>query len=145
MATELDNELFELCKEVYKRFPEWSGMLEWFVKTGPKSKWAQTFGPISSMLDGNIPIYTSDYILEKLPNTITVNEHVYWLMLEQDMTEWWIASYQCKYADNDNDLKSQDDYKLLTADTLLKALLRLVIALNDAGELNQQGTQDSHE
>lgn len=76
------------------------------------------------MPDGSIrTTYTSDYLLEKLPD---------WANLQKigNDTGAYIASYDAgrTFSNGDTELAGR-------ADTPLKALLKLVIALDDAGEL----------
>lgn len=106
----MDQELFDLCKEVYKRFPEWNDTLTLFDGEGytrqPSFK--------KMLFDDETPLYTSDYILEKLPN----------------------ASYQLDKTRGGIKLTSfytDEKWETTHADTPLKALLKLVIALDDAG------------
>ena len=95
----MDNELFELCKEVYE-------------KTG----WREpSFG-------GLIPTYTSDYLLEKLQGVYGWSD----FSLTSDPAESGVVWQSLYYTYDGMDYK----YK---SDTPLKALLKLVIALNDAG------------
>lgn len=124
-------ELFELCKEVYERSPEWGidtsdQRLYHFDRDGD----IQMQNPrdaISFNSSTCVPLYTSDYILEKLPKllkhpaaqdeeyTVGVSWHI-------DKKEW-VADYE----------RSMIPHAY--ADTPLKALLRLTIALDDAGSL----------
>lgn len=108
----MDNELLELCKEVYKRTswvniePCYSskcthhGFYEEGVLTAPK--------------------YTLDFLLECLPAAIEiVKEQPYSYTVSQ------IAPIQ----------------NLVRADTPMKALLKFVIVLDDAGELSDDPTR----
>ena len=119
--THTDNELFELCKSVYEKTK-----LEYFTKSYVSD------GNLTVVQDGSIiftsmkergwffiaPLYTSDYLLEKLqrPHTSVVFEY-----FESFIT---VIRYN-----------EEDVYIRRESDTLLKALLKLVIALHDAGEL----------
>lgn len=97
----MDNELFELCKEVYEL-----------------TKWET-----NSMFIDNTPRYTSDYLLEKLPPTIKNEfdgDDDYLMLYKKSGT--WYADYIGQF------LRCKDD-------TPLKALLKLVIALDEAGQL----------
>lgn len=109
-----DNELFGLCKEVYKRFPEWQTG-KWLFDIHTKGK------------DGEAPEYTSDYLLEKLPKTIDSDDSILYLTVYGDdivlEDEAWVACYELYDSDKHN----------VKADTPLKALLKLTIALDDAG------------
>ena len=117
-----DTELFELCKEVYERFPEWNGTRDWIREDG-------------LIVDYNVwktstPLYTSDYLLEKLPKRVD-NDEVNWLDIYHEADpDCWRAGYE--YAKND---KWGDSYDVV-ADTPLLALLKLTLALHEAGELH---------
>ena len=116
-------ELFELCKEVYRR-----------------TKWDDTdsqtdgVGVINSKLKylGAVPLYTSDYLLEKLPKEI--DEH--FLRVEicnaHKHLEWMADYYNHRYSTY---LISGEPNKADTihGSTPLKALLKLVIALDGSG------------
>ncbi|WP_160665120.1 hypothetical protein [Pseudarthrobacter sp. ATCC 49987] len=100
-----DTELFELCKEVYKR-TGWIGTINLI-----NDEVGATFmGPIGA---NTVPLYTSDYLLEELPWGYGVRKY----------PEYYLAFSW----DNDN--------RYVESETPLKALLKLTIALHDAGEL----------
>lgn len=103
----MDNELFELCKEVYNR-TQWEGEGVW--GTLP-----QDFGK-----DSQARVYTSDYLLEKLPKKN--------IMLSFDEISGTWRTIYCA------DIFSTDRFRG-NADTPLKSLLKLTKALHDAGEL----------
>lgn len=103
-----DSELFELCKEVYEK----TGWRGWelvtlrddgamFVDEQDKSLIAEK---------GFTVLYTSDYLLEKLPR----------VHLDPSMHSMWRASYGITST---------------LAETPLKALLKLTLVLHEAGEL----------
>ena len=119
-----DQELFELCKEVYKKvgwglekvdldfyFDEY-GLLRSRFQVLSITKWG--------LPTGYVPVYTSDYLLEKLPKKVTLN------VLEKvmDYEKWSVASWT-----------GISDIVECGADTPLKALLRLTLALKESGEL----------
>ncbi|QEX10943.1 hypothetical protein F6X56_15070 [Rhodococcus erythropolis] len=105
-----DQELFELCKEVYKRFPEWkTGRHIWSMKRPVICKG-------DDFMDGmSFPLYTSDYLLEKLQSLMLIQ-------LDNAAGRW-----RAEYSDNAGFSTA------VYADTPLKALLKLVIALANAG------------
>ena len=98
------SELFELCKKVYE-------------KTGWKpTDWQH------GIEDGQ-PLYTSDYLLEKLPATVKNDfdgGNDYIILYKKGKS--WYADYM-------------GQFKRQKSDTPLKALLKLTIALSEAGEL----------
>ena len=112
-----DQELFELCKEVYKRFPEWHRTRDKFNKRGEVM-----IGPFYALRPASTqtPLYTSDYLLEKLP--LVQLDH---MALDSDDPIRWEATTIL--------FLNRIVNPIAEADTPLKALLKLVIALDDAG------------
>ena len=109
----MSNQANELCMEVYE-------------KTGWKpTDWQHGY-------EGGQPLYTSDYLLEKLPEYVIEYDSYY----EQD-----ISNYLCVkkvpngYVALYDGLSIAHKVKLQRTDTPLKALLKLTIALSEAGEL----------
>ena len=126
-----DKELFELCKEVYER-TGWfqarkvTSWYHYFEPTPAKyhpGEWRIAFKEINNPKEQyweHIPLYTSDYLLEKFPKQI--NKHP--LKLTQALDgSYWAAHYS----------SSTMTEQLECADTPLKAILKLVITLDDAG------------
>lgn len=112
------SELFELCKEVYE-LTGWNNKEKMYWKRlidDDSQVKLLNYGQITTR-DGAMvcPLYTSDHLLEKLPD----------VAVEQFNDEWLASSGR--------DDKGSD-YGTL-ADTPLKALLKLTIALSEAGEL----------
>lgn len=123
----MDEELFKLCKQVYEATKFETG--EWFeitenliVTDEDKHIMEQDTGDTPSDF---IPRYTSDYLLEKLPRNIneTTNE-----LLVSRWASRWRACYMPINLGHFPEQRTE-------ADTPLKALLMLVIALDDAGQL----------
>lgn len=119
----VDNELFELCKEVFKR-TSWhdKSLKSWTRDWNTNGFYGE---PRVSTLEGNqlvkedgtgTPLYTSDYLLEKLQRQGLV-------------LHYEIVGYGNKlwYAEVTQGVAHR------VADTPLKALLKLAIALDDAG------------
>lgn len=103
----MDTELFELCKSVFEK-TGWDD-----DKLLPKG--------IPAHL-GYCPLYTSDYLLEKLPKRIEKAGGVYWITISpMDRQGTWGVSYE----------SNPDEENMLFnfADTPLKALLKLTIEL----------------
>jgi len=131
-----DPELFELCKEVYK-LTEWNyssadPTREYVYsfeakKTG--SYWEAVYDEhrnkdpfdnrrptgITHHIESLCPLYTSDYLLEKLQPTMEIFDL---FLATNPGVGWWIESF-----DNEVNISRID------ADTPLKALLKLTIAL----------------
>ena len=106
----MDEELFKLSEHVYE-LTLWEGEGRWhyFKRTGIKLQ---------------IPLYTSDYLLEKLPRLFTKEMDMLMGVSLSRIGNLWYA-----------DILATD---LVTAETPLKALLKLTVALHEAGELNGQ-------
>jgi hypothetical protein len=134
----MDTDLFELCKEVYRR-TEWQhGYLGWWVHDRYHHDIQVDRTWISDRLtDADeliCPLYTSDYLLEKLPPVIFTRTSdgsnltaILTLWVNGDKTVH--VAYMIPF-----DEQNRGDYAK-TADTPIKALLKLAIALDDAGEL----------
>jgi len=127
-----DKELLELCKKVYQR-TGWKDTLEaFYIPVDFKSNdvWVKTeHNYDDSKMFWYCPLYTSDYILEKLPDeTGLQNPRIEKGVFVQKQSTTTVAMrYRAAY--KFASLRSQ------YADTPLKALLKLVIALDDAGQL----------
>ena len=128
-----DNELFELCKEVYKR-TGWDStekcyaFIDEFGEGGKHWRVIPLHEDNVDDVDDWYPLYTSDYLLEKLSglvdyvsmsqnNKVTIDS-------EEGEKGKWYAHYW---------LKSRR--LQVSSDTPLKSLLKLTIALSEAGEL----------
>ncbi|BAH33185.1 hypothetical protein [Rhodococcus erythropolis] len=115
----MDKELFELCKEVYERFG-WDEGYKYFYGTTP-----HVYDTKHSLLD-NTPLYTSDYLLEKLHGILFKRRRkVISIIFEEDGT----------YSIDADDIYKGPRLNIENGHTPLKALLKLVIALDDAGHL----------
>ncbi len=137
----MDKELYELCKEVYKRFPEWDDTrvdLWHTIKGGIEPLYINDENKADKFF---APLYTSDYLLEKLPYSRRkevgkhgklIYDYYYLSVTVGHSTGSFLAGY----------MKLRPQYREHTwfissgaSDTPLKALLKLAIALHDAGEL----------
>ena len=115
--TQLSDETLELCKRLYE-------LTGWETDTWYDSKIAQVGGERVQH-----PVYTSDYLLDKLPKKIQ-NDEENWLDIYHDAdTHRWQALYE--YAKGD----PWGDFYEAAADTPLKALLKLSITLAEKGLL----------
>lgn len=126
-----DTELFELCKEVYKRFPSWQIENPFFLGVryygSPHVTDIQITNDSSSTFIA--PLYTSDYILEKLPGRIHSGHYSLDLRLSKVDNE-----YNFAYMDKHFGFHYEG-----ISDTPLKALLKLVIALKGTLKQEQKG------
>lgn len=120
-----DTELFELCKEVYER-TGWKDTLGYIQPFGQNAHFPDWFDDTITEDHDIAPLYTSDYLLEKLPNTIRKD---WWLNIapETSYKGLWIADYQHK--------KTKQSSPIGVATSPLKVLLMLTLALHEAGEL----------
>jgi len=111
----MDDETFKLCKEVYERTGDKG------IQTVHTLQWIETKDDVyqdwsGKLADGSVPVYTSDYLLEKLPNTVEIKK--------RDSGDYSALIPSIVGA-------------LTLADTPLKALLKLTIALHESGQLSQ--------
>jgi|SRR6185503_10640493 len=136
--TDTDKELYELCRKAYELTgwgDEYFTMNWWRKRANRLIPDILTPGKIPNqmarMKDTNeyCPLYTSDYLLEKLPR----RDDRYYLVIEQTKGGLWVAYYLT------NDYTPERPMELanvrVQASTPLKALLELTIALHEAGEL----------
>ena len=106
----MDNELFDLCKQVYEK-TGWNENLQMYE-----------YG--SRLPLCGVPVYTSDYLLEKLPTPLYINKAPHQLQLIKAGDDF-VAQY---WFNDDN----EPFYE--AGKTALKALLRLTLELPEAGE-----------
>lgn len=110
----MDTELFDLCKAVYEK-TGWMKYFDWHFNED---------GQIKRTIEGavftGVPLYTSDYLLEKLPMRTSRIEDTAMLGRATDNNGWSVV-----YRDN-----------AYLADTPLKALLKLTLALEDTEHAN---------
>lgn len=122
--TEQDKGLFELCKQVYEA-TGWAADMD----KGVDYVWCHetlTRLPIdwdTSDFHQHIPLYTSDYLLEKLPYKIGEANSAIWLRLGKTRNSFTVCYMG-------SDLVCLYDFE---ADTPLKSLLKLTIALHEEG------------
>ena len=117
----MDNELFDLCKQVYEKTGWDKGRV---ITDNPK---------MSTYNETNVLgyVYTSDYLLEKLPSVVQDTDDKIFRVITM-----WIngdgsthAGYAEPYAHDDKYAHSQ------TSDRMVNTLLKLTLALSEAGEL----------
>ena len=136
----MDQELHELSKEVYRRHPDWTSTGYIYYQNrhykalqGDYDVYAE--GYAYDMTNGytadfepergDIPLYSCDYLLARLPKKFREKGTTYWVEVSpMDMNTWGA----CYAEDRDDELKH-----FVYSDTPLKALLKLTIALDDAG------------
>lgn len=131
MTTNTD-ELFELCKQVYKNLGWQIEDSKWFCKRNFDDGYDIEDYPLVAeyIEDGNIPLYTSDYLLEKLPDFEEL--HHWSLTLDHDGRDEKGLCWGAYYVDNDDNDLSIAAGLYASADTPLKALLKLTLALQEA-------------
>lgn len=142
----MDNELFELCKEVHARTGWKSGQTNRFESYTDVSGHLQVkfvngrdYMPPSEHV---MPLYTSDYLLEKLPGAVyesaddpsTPNRRIqYALRMETPQVNY--MSHMWAYFYYDGSEKPEGLRYWSEGNTPLKAILKLVLALDKAGKL----------
>ena len=137
------SELFDLCKQVYEKtgwkdddidyYARWQKFANLYVKV---NRWEYDNDSVryrnspTALLfkeeNEVAPLYTSDYLLEKLPLRILQDRWLTLSPLDSLKREWEVGYYGL-----DRDYRSYVRY----SDTPLKALLLLTLALSEAGEL----------
>lgn len=124
-----DNELFELCKQVDKALPDWA--LD------------QKLTVITSMHDPEqASQYNSDYLLEKLPPALWIysskegRKLVHLLNIARQGDGTSVASYDIPY---DEEFRGAHQS---WSETTLKALLKITLALHEAGELKLESSSN---
>lgn len=139
----MDNELFELCKEVYERTAWDSNLERYYVQSGIQAEvmyQAEILPPDMAIC----PLYTSDYLLEKLPHRIDSDDKrstTGTRLVIEDQTRVKSESlgggldvtYSARYETTYGVTRIDGNLMNCHADTPLKALLKLIIALDDAG------------
>jgi len=138
----MDNELFELCKEVYEK-TGWTDTGRWFNQVRDLTN---KYGWVESHREGGyerFPCYTSDYLLEKLPHFVKTNDKRFKTGSNLHIVDQTVPTqegglhvvYAALYKTTHGTLQIGGKYMLEHADTPLKALLKLCLALKEAGEL----------
>ncbi len=123
------DELFELCKAVYEA-TGWTDTLQciWNGQVSMPEKSVVDYG-IESKYEGYSPLYTSDYLLDRLPDHVIYDGRKHGLrmirrVMDIDKPEY--ERYVFKYV----------NLFVAEANTPLKALLKLTIALHEGGLLS---------
>lgn len=133
----MDEELHQLCKEVYEK-TNWETP-DWFdldSEDGKPEEYLLTYEDVTIGQGGEIkpktcPYYTSDYLLEKLPPVVQDSydkkfRHIQmWINGDGEARACYVEPY-------DKEFRGAYAAK---SDSMLKALLKLTIALSGAGEL----------
>lgn len=129
----MDEELYKLCSEVYEK-TGWEDVRDFYHENDTFDEETQTFkrNGIFSIVerkraDYNTPLYTSDYLLQKLPVQLDYEDFHGNIYMEYKVPD---SVYKFGYIDGSEYRNS------VWSDTPLKALLKLTIALSEAGELN---------
>lgn len=114
----MDNESFQLCKELYERMG-WRDVAQCFRPTPVNSGANYRLIQLHPSIPQDIPLYTSDYLLEKLPRTFGGVALALWA----GGAKGWIAEYDGK------------QFMRSHGSDPRKALLKLTLDLHEAGEL----------
>ncbi|MGO4470379.1 hypothetical protein AB4Y95_00380 [Arthrobacter sp. M-10] len=130
MTTTPSDELFELCKSVYEQ-TGWFDTPNLYIRG--VDIYPNSFSELRTFKRGDYtPLYSSDYLLDKLPGSIEVDDPgktAYLEMRKNSATKEFQFSYESYY------YEPWASYLICNADSPLKALLKLVQALHDKGEL----------
>ena len=135
------SELYEICKEVYER-TGWEDVTDFYHENDTFDEETQTFkrNGIFSIVerkraDYNIPLYTSDYLLEKLPGLLDIDNKTFSLAVQAQVAPPNFVALYTHTSVVAGKLAGHSTRYINEADTPLKALLKLTIALSEAGEL----------
>lgn len=130
-----DLELFELCKSVYEKLG-WKGEFVSWIQNGKTvstihKNHPEYYGIVET--DYVCPLYTSDYLLEKLYFVLFKGKrkHIS-LIFEEDGS----------YSIDADDIYNGPRLNVQNADTTLKALLKLTIKLADEGMITKGGSDE---
>ena len=117
---EAENEVFELCQQVYEATGLSSdAVVDFYFDENKllKSRFQTLSVTKNELPTGYIPLYTSDYLADKLRDY-----------------DWTITNLNSKQFSLQSDSLSEPDAAIL-GETLTLVLLKLTIALSEAGEL----------
>jgi len=121
----MEDELFELCKQVYEVIGlDNDGNLNAIRSDG--SIYEKDPAWLSSK--NYAPLYTSDYLLEKLPKTF--DDYYIDVSWSNNKYGWWAEYFTNDYTPN----RPMSKYRC-NANTTLKALLKLTLKLHKEGIL----------
>ena len=115
------SELFELCKKVY----ELTSWKDTHSRLDDGNHTIRNEGNEVLLGSKQVPLYTSDYLLEKLPSSLNDEGGDEYTLTVRKVSDSWLANY------------TFDNVAMwhLFGDTPLIALLRLTIVLSKEGEL----------
>ena len=118
---EAENEVFELCKQVHEatgweQSPNISQLYEYWDDYDELCVIS-----IEDADDTLVPAYTSDYLLEKLPHTLSDNDGDRYTITVHKVGDSWLANYTFDNVGMHH----------IYADTPLKALLKLTLKLHE--------------
>ena len=117
-----NNELFELCKQVYKA-TGW-GDTDSIINSGGDRTSSGYLG--KRLYEYFVPLYTSDYLLEKLPKKIKRDSSTGWLVLSpMDSQGAWSVGYEPDHTEH------IDDYPMEWGESPVAALLKLTLKLHE--------------
>ena len=125
--TEQDNELFELCKQVYRATGWDESENVWYANGGDVSHESPLLSrrmvfdkPLS------VPLYTSDYLLEKLQQSL---KHKNDQITVFNDSKGWSAKLNINFIDDDDIYHHREVNDSYGHDTPLIALLKLTLKL----------------
>lgn len=136
-----DKELFDLCKQVYEA-TGWGLVLGMLHFDADGIKTMRSYRDGIAFTKGCTPLYTSDYLLEKLPPALWVysskegRKLVHLLNIARQGDGNSVALYEIPY---DEEFRGAYQSR---SETTLKALLKLTLALHEAGELKLESVNN---
>ena len=126
------SELYELCKEVYKKTDWKPTESRWWIINEYGER---TLNYSPAIHNPTVPLYTSDYLLEKLPGLLDIDNKTFSLAVQAQVAPPDFVALYTHTSVVAGKLAGHSTRYINVADTPLKALLRLTIALSEAGEL----------
>ena len=127
---EAENEVFELCEQVYKA-TGWKNTEDGFFDGGEVMPFTDRIGAYIGASNFRCPLYTSDYLLEKLPSVVQdpydkIFRHIQ-MWINGDRSAH--AGYVEPYAHDDRVAYAQK------SDEMRITLLKLTLKLHEEGLL----------
>lgn len=147
----IDQELFNLCREVFEKtgwgWESGSPLTHnWYLPHGKAIRAYAAKHHQPQDHEAQLPLYTSDYLLENLPEEIFNEEFEYYWRFTMKKglggyivdyeNRMWVRDHKSSLTSRGIEHESMQSWKEpIYSDTPLKALLKLWLALHEAGEL----------
>ena len=124
MNNHTDTELFELCRKVFAE-TSFDSKTEYWLHDGSGTVRARDMNS-EQYMTATVPLYTSDYLMEKLPNQLHKDSRIHYLTLSAKYGDEFKANYITPTGVLYFFMEPGEN-------TSLKALLRLTLALKENG------------